>query len=363
MAVAAPPRVLKGLLLSGGTGTRLRPFTYTGAKQLVPVANKPVLFYALEDLVRAGVREIGVIVGDTREEVMAAVGDGSRFGARVSYIYQEQPQGIAHAIILARDFLGGDPFVLYLGDNFLPEGICEFAQRFGGDSANCQVLLSAVPNPQDFGVADFDGGRLRRVVEKPSDPPSDLAVIGIYMFDDSVQEAVQSIRPSRRGELEITDAIQHLLDHGAAVRADVVRGPWIDTGRAEDILLANRLALERLEPGVQGSFDGRSRLEGRVVLEEGSRVENSFVRGPAIIGRETRVVNSYVGPFTSVYHHCLIENSELAESVVLEHTTIRCLDRRIEDSLIGRNVCLRGGRRRPRVYRLALGDFCRVDMP
>jgi glucose-1-phosphate thymidylyltransferase len=363
MAVAAPPRVLKALVLSGGKGSRLRPFTYTGAKQLVPVANKPILFYALEDLVRAGVRDIGIVVGDTREEVMAAVGDGGGFGARISYVYQERPLGIAHTIILARDFLAGDPFVLYLGDNFLPEGISDYAQRFRGDSANCQVLLSAVPNPQDFGIAEMEGGQLRRVVEKPCDPPSDLAVIGIYMFDDAVQEAVQAIQPSARGELEITDAIQYLLEHGADVRVDVVRGPWIDTGKMDDILLANRLVLERLEPSVRGSLDVGSRVEGRVVLEEGSRVENSLVRGPAIIGRETRIVDSYVGPFTSVYHHCLIEGSEVAGSVVLENTTIRGMERRIEDSLIGRNVRIQGDRCKPRTYRLVLGDFSQVDVP
>ena len=379
MAVAAPPprrappdggpsgpvraRVLKGLVLSGGTGSRLRPFTYTGAKQLVPVANKPILFYAIEDLVRTGVRDIGVIVGDTRDEVMAAVGDGSRFGARVSYIHQERPLGIAQTIILARDFLAGDPFILYLGDNFLPEGIAEHARRFRGDSMNCQVLLAAVPNPGDFGVADVEDGRLLRVVEKPRDPPSDLAVIGIYMFDSAVLEAVQAIEPSARGELEITDAIQYLLDHGADVRAEVVRGPWIDTGKMDDILLANRLALERLEPAVRGFPDSASRLEGRVVLEEGSRVENSLVRGPAIIGCDTRIVDSYVGPFTSVYHHCLIERSEVAGSVVLENTSICGMERRIEDSLIGRNVRVRGERCKPRTYRLVLGDFSQVDVP
>lgn len=366
MAVAAPPRVLKALVLSGGKGSRLRPFTYTGAKQLVPVANKPILFYALEDLVRAGVRDIGIIVGDTREEVMAAVGDGSGFGTRISYIDQERPLGIAHTIMLARDFLAGDPFVLYLGDNFLPEGISDYAQRFRGDSASCQVLLSAVPNPQDFGIAEMEGGRLRRVVEKPCDPPSDLAVIGIYMFNSPVFEAVEAIRPSARGELEITDTIQYLIDHGYGVRAEVVEDCWIDTGKMDDLLAANRAILETLAPCSAGSVDAASRLEGAVVLEEGCRVEGSVIEGPAIIGERTRIINSRVGPFTSVYHDSLVRDSHLEGSVVLENTVIEGLGAPVRDSLIGRNVELRGGgARAPEggCYCLVLGDFSRILVP
>ena len=354
---------MKGLVLSGGKGSRLRPFTYTGAKQLVPVANKPVLFYAIEHLVAAGVRDLGVIVGDTGEQVRAAVGDGSRFGVRVTYIEQPAPLGIAHAVLVAEQFLDGEPFVLFLGDNFLREGVREYVQGFLDSGANAQVQLCPVPNPSAFGVADVRDGRLLRVVEKPADPPSDLAVIGIYLFDAHVLEAVKSVRPSARGELEITDTIQWLIDHGLRVDHRVVRGPWIDTGRMDDILQANRLLLEDLQQRNEGTVDGGSRLVGTVVLERGARVERSVIHGPAIIGEETVVRDAYIGPFTSVYHHCRIERAELAASVVLEHTELVGLPHRIEDSLIGRFVRVEGEQSRPRVYRLVLGDHSRVAVP
>lgn len=353
---------LKGLVLSGGKGTRLRPFTYTGAKQLVPIANKPVLFYAIEDLVRCGVTDLGIVVGETRDQVEAAVGDGSRFGARVSYIDQPAPLGIAHAIRTARDFLGNAPFVLYLGDNFLKDGSLPYVEGFREGDQNCQVLLSRVENPQDFGVAELRDGWPVRLTEKPARPPSDLAVIGIYMFDAHVFEAVEAIRPSARGELEITDTIQYLIDRGLDVRASIVEGRWIDTGKHDDLLAANRVMLETLEGESAGTCE-RSRLHGQVVLQDGAQVVDSVVDGPAIIGERTRVVNSYVGPFTSIYHDCLIADSEISGSVVLEHTTIEAMGHRIEHSLIGRNVELRGEDRRPRSYTLVLGDFSKVRVP
>lgn len=353
---------LKGLVLSGGKGTRLRPFTYTGAKQLVPIANKPILFYALEDLVRCGVREIGVVVGDTKDEVKEAVGDGSRFGAEVTYIEQPVPLGIAHAIKIGRGFLGESSFVLYLGDNFLEGGIERHVEGFRGGGQQCQLLLCRVGNPQDFGVAEMREGRLVRVVEKPRERVSDLAVIGIYMFDWHVHEAVEAIRPSARGELEITDTIQYLIDGGLEVRAEVVEGRWIDTGKHDDLLAANRAILESMEGKVLGRCEG-SRVEGQVVLEEGSELVESVVEGPAIIGERTRVVNSYVGPFTSIYHDCLIVGSEISGSVVLENTVVEGMGQRIERSLIGRNVELRGGERRPRSYNLVLGDYSKVRVP
>ncbi|MDH5200268.1 MAG: glucose-1-phosphate thymidylyltransferase, partial [Candidatus Bathyarchaeota archaeon] len=275
----------------------MRPFTYTGAKQLVPIANKPILFYALEDLVSCGITDIAIVVGDTKEEVMATVGDGSRFGAVVSYIDQLVPLGIAHGIRIGREFLGASPFILYLGDNFLQEGIQPYVQAFLEGHYNCQVLLCPVENPQDFGVAELDGGRLVRVVEKPREPPSDLAVIGIYMFDSHVFEAVDAIRPSARGELEITDTIQYLIDKGLNVHADVVRGRWIDTGKHDDLLAANRAILEALKRNIAGKAQD-STLRGQVVLQKGSQVVDSIVDGPAIIGERTRVLGSYIGPFT-----------------------------------------------------------------
>jgi len=359
------PFNLKGLILSGGQGSRLRPFTYTGAKQLVPIANKPILFYAIENLVECGVRDIGIVVGDTKEQVMAAVGDGSRFGVNVTYIEQDAPRGIAHAVKIAQGFLGEDPFVLFLGDNFLREGIRPFVDQFCGQNPRPagQILLYPVKNPQDFGVAEVRDGRLLRVVEKPKEPTSNLAVIGIYLFDRTVFEAVNSIKPSARGELEITDTIQYLVDHGYDVRCEVAGGCWIDTGKMGDILDANRAILERLEPASAGSVDEASRVEGRVVLQDGCEVVNSVIRGPTIIGERTRIVNSYVGPFTSIYYDCLVKDAEIEQSVVMENTVIDGIEARIQDSLIGRNVDLRGADGKPRSCRLVLGDFSRVRIP
>jgi len=359
------PFNLKGLILSGGQGSRLRPFTYTGAKQLVPIANKPILFYAIENLVECGVRDIGIVVGDTKEQVMAAVGDGARFGVSVTYIEQEAPLGIAHAVKIAHGFLGDDPFVLFLGDNFLREGIRSFVDQFccRNPRPASQILLYPVKNPQDFGVAELRDGRLLRVVEKPKEPPSNLAVIGIYLFDRTVFDAVNAIKPSARGELEITDTIQYLVDHGYDVRCEVAGGCWIDTGKMSDLLEANRAILEGLEPASAGSVDEASRIEGRVVLQEGCEVVNSVIRGPSIIGERTRIVNSYVGPFTSIYYDCLVQDAEIEQSVVMENTVIAGVEARIQDSLIGRNVDLRGADDKPRSCTLVLGDFSRVRIP
>ncbi|HWO93581.1 MAG TPA: glucose-1-phosphate thymidylyltransferase [Dehalococcoidia bacterium] len=355
---------LKGLILSGGKGSRLRPFTYTGAKQLVPIANRPVLFYAIQHLVDAGITDIGIVVGETGDQVRTAVGDGSAFGARVTYIEQPKPLGIAHGIIVAREFLAGDPFVLFLGDNFLRGGIAPLVERFRDDNAASYVLLCPVPNPREFGIAELaDDGRLLRVVEKPSDPVSNLAVIGIYLFDSRVHEAVSAIRPSARGELEITDTIQYLLDAGMPVRAHLVEGSWIDTGKMDDILQANRLMLDDVEPRIDGSVDEASSVQGKVLIGSGASIVNSVVRGPAVIGNDTRISNSYIGPFTCIDHGCIIEDSEISGSVVMEHTSIRAIGHRIEDSLIGRYVELAGGRLKPRGYRLVLGDHSKVEGP
>ena len=363
MPDSRPNGQLKGLVLTGGKGTRLRPFTYTGAKQLVPLANKPILFYALEQLVASGVTEIALVVGETKDQVRAAVGDGSRFGAKVTYIEQPEPLGIAHGIKIAEEFLAGSPFVLFLGDNFIKEGIARYVDQFRGGSHNSLVLLCPVDRPQDFGVAEFQGERLVRVVEKPSEPPSDLAVIGIYFFDAKVFDAIRRIQPSARGELEITDTIQCLIDDGLDVRAEVISGRWIDTGKHDDLLEANHLILEDLQPALLGAVDDATKIQGRVVIQEGAEIVNSRINGPAIIGERTRVVNSYVAPFTSIYHDCLIADTEIAESVVLEHTTIESVGHRIEHSLIGRNVELRGSDRRPHSYSSILGDFSKVHMP
>ncbi len=364
--MAELPFNLKGLILSGGQGSRLRPFTYTGAKQLVPIANKPILFYAIENLVECGVREIGIVVGDTKEQVKAAVGDGSRFGVHATYIEQDAPRGIAHAVKIAQPFLGSDPFVLFLGDNFLREGIRSFVDQFccRDPRPAGQIILYPVKNPQDFGVAELcDDGRLLRVVEKPKQPQSNLAVIGIYLFDTTVFEAVNAIKPSARGELEITDTIQYLVDNGHEVRCEVAGGCWIDTGKMGDILDANRAILEHIEPSNAGKADEASKVEGRVVLQEGCEIVNSTIRGPTIIGERTRIVNSYVGPFTSIYYDCLVRDAEIEQSVVMENTVIDGVEARIQDSLIGRNVDLRGADGKPRSCKLVLGDFSQVRIP
>jgi glucose-1-phosphate thymidylyltransferase len=356
---------LKGLVISGGKGSRLRPLTYTGAKQLVPIANKPILFYAIENLVEAGVRDITIVVSpENGEQIRAAVGDGGRFGAEIAYVEQPKPGGIAQAIAVARDALAGVPFVAFLGDNFLTHGIVSYARSFAASDDDAAILLKHVEDAREFGVAQFDGERLARVIEKPQEPPSDLAVIGIYMFTDRVFEAISSIRPSARGELEITDTIQWLIDHGDSVRAHVVDGDWIDTGKHDDLLAANRLVLERLADDTSGgNVDDASKLHGRVVLQQGCEIVNSVISGPAIIGERTRVENSYVGPFTSIGPDCRIVESEIAASVVMENTTVEGLGHRIEHSLIGRNVELAGDDRKPRGYQLVLGDYSRVRVP
>lgn len=367
---------MKGLILSGGAGTRLRPITHTSAKQLVPVANKPILFYGIEDMAAAGITEVGIIVGDTRDEIMAAVGDGSDFGVEVTYIAQEEPLGLAHCVLIARDFLGDDDFVMYLGDNLLRQGVSEFVEPFHADRrrtdqpelgseaapAAAQILLAKVPDPERFGVAEIGSdGSIVRLVEKPEVPPSDLALVGVYLFDATIHEAVASIEPSARGELEITDAIQWLIDHGHRVRHEIVDGWWIDTGKLDPLLEGNRLVLATLDPAVDGFVDDASVLLGRVVIQPGARIVNSVVRGPAIIGCDTVVENSYVGPYTSIYHDCHLVDCEIEHSIVLADSTIDGV-RHVMDSLIGKQVRLARSTRKPLANRVMLGDHSVVEI-
>jgi glucose-1-phosphate thymidylyltransferase len=356
---------MKGLVISGGKATRLRPLSYTGAKQMVPVANKPILFYAVEQLVEAGITDITILVSpENGDEIRAGVGDGSRFGATIDYITQPRPGGIAQAIGQARERMRDAPFVAFLGDNFLTQGIVPFVHAFAASADTACIFLKRVEDASQFGVAQFEGERLVRVVEKPKDPPSDLAVIGIYMFTARVFEAIDNVKPSARGELEITDTIQWLLDSGDLVRAEVVDAEWIDTGRHDDLLTANRIVLESLPNDRSGGeVDDKSRFHGRVVLQPGCKIINSVISGPAIIGERTVVENAYIGPFTSIYHDCEIAESEIAGSVILEHTSIKRLGHRVEQSLIGRHVELVGDDRKPRGYQLILGDYSRVRVP
>ena len=353
---------MKALVLSGGAGTRLRPITHTSAKQLVPVANKPVLFYGLEAIRDAGVTEVGIIVGDTAAEIEAAVGDGSELGISVTYIRQDAPLGLAHCVLIARDFLGEDDFVMYLGDNFIIGGITELVQEFREGTYDAQILLTKVDNPSQFGVAELGPhGGVTTLVEKPKEPKSDLALVGVYMFRPVIHDAVLAIKPSARGELEITDALQWLIDEGRDVRPHLVTGYWKDTGRLEDMLECNRKVLESVEPLVLGSVDADSQLIGRVVVEEGAVIERSTVRGPAIIGRDSVVRDTYVGPFTSIYFGCTLEDTEIEHSIVLEESTIRGVGR-IEDSLIGKQVEVSPSSALPRAHRLMLGDHSRVSI-
>jgi glucose-1-phosphate thymidylyltransferase len=353
---------MKGLILSGGKGTRLYPLTYTSAKQLVPVANKPVLFRAIEQVRDAGISDIGIVVGDTAAEIQEAVGNGKRWGAQITFILQEAPLGLAHAVKVARDFLDDDRFVMFLGDNVIQGGIRGLVQQFAENDWNAQIVLTRVEHPEHYGVAELDGdGRIERLVEKPKNPKSNLALVGIYMFDHHVFEAVEAIRPSWRGELEITDAIQHLVERGYRVHPYLHQGWWIDTGKPIDMLAANRYVLEEMAPRVEGYVDRESRLDGKVTLEAGAEVINSVIRGPAIIGEHTRIVNSYVGPFTSIYHHGLIENSEIEHCIVLEHTHI-CDVGRLEDSLIGRYVEVTRSPVKPKAYKMTLGDHSKVGV-
>jgi glucose-1-phosphate thymidylyltransferase len=354
---------LKGLILSGGKGTRLRPITYTSAKQLVPVANKPVLFYGIEAMAAAGIREVGIIIApETGGEIREAAGDGERFGVKITYIEQDAPLGLAHAVLTAEPFLGADPFVMYLGDNLLQGGIDDLVAAFRAHEPEALILLTPVPDPQNYGVAELDGdGRVARLVEKPPEPASDLALVGVYMFTPRIHEAAKAIKPSGRGELEITDAIQWLVDAQAPVESHVVRGWWKDTGRLDDMLEANRLILERVERHVEGEL-AQSQIDGRVIVEAGAILERSTVRGPAIIGAGARLTDAYIGPYTAIGRHCVVESAEVEHSILLEGSSVRGLDGRMESSLLGRDVHIGRSRRQPRAYRFMVGDSSEIEI-
>lgn len=356
---------MKGLILSGGKGTRLRPLTYTSAKQLVPVANKPVLFFGIESVVAAGITEIGIVVGDTKDEIRAAVGDGSAFGARVTYIEQDAPRGLAHAVMIAEDFLGDDSFVMYLGDNLIAGGITSLVEEFQDLGCNAQILLAEVPSPQQFGVAELaDDNTIRRLVEKPPEPRGNLALVGVYMFDRNIFDSVKAIEPSGRGELEITDAIQNLIDRGFEVHPHKVRGWWKDTGKLEDMLEANRIVLDSYDNMKRHheSVGESSTLEGRVEVGEGATLVHSLVRGPAIIGKNARIENAFIGPYTSIGDDCTLASCEIENSIVLAGSEIRDIAR-IDGSLLGRNVRIVRTDARPRAYRFMLGDNSEADIP
>ncbi|MER7394216.1 glucose-1-phosphate thymidylyltransferase [Streptomyces sp. NPDC000151] len=353
---------MKALVLSGGSGTRLRPITHTSAKQMVPVANKPVLFYGLEAIADAGIEEVGIIVGETAQEIREAVGDGSKMGLRVTYLPQEEPLGLAHAVLIARDFLGDDDFVMYLGDNFILGGITGLVDTFREERPDAQILLTQVPDPRAFGVAELDAtGRVIGLEEKPTHPKSDLALVGVYLFTPAVHEAVRAIEPSWRDELEITHAIEWLIKQGKDIRSTTISGYWKDTGGVEDMLEANRTILETLVTRIDGDLDDTSEIIGRVEIAEGAVIRASRIVGPAIIGVGTTISHSYVGPFTSIADNCRVEDSEIEFSIVLGDSSITGV-RRLESSLVGRNVQVTPAPRTRAAHRLILGDNSKVQI-
>ncbi len=354
---------LKGLILSGGAGTRLRPITHTSAKQLVPVANKPVLFYGIEALVDAGVTEIGIVIApETGEEIRAAAGDGSAFGARITYILQDRPAGLAHAVLTAEEFIDGSPFVMYLGDNLLADGLRGLVTSFQEGSPDALILLTPVSDPQSYGVAELDGERIVRLVEKPKDPPSNLALVGVYLFGPPIFDAARALEPSWRGELEITEAIQGLIDDGHKVQSEVVRGWWKDTGQLADMLEANRLVLEEVQARLDGEIDADSRVEGRVEIAPGAVLRRSVVRGPAVIGSGALIEDAYVGPYTSIGEEVRVCRSEIEHSIVLAGSVVEDLGTRMEASLLGREVKLTRSQGRPQTLRMLVGDKSEIEL-
>ena len=354
---------LKGLILSGGKGTRLRPITHTSAKQLVPVANKPVLFYAIEAMAQAGIDRVGIIIApETGDEIRRTAGDGSEFGVEITYILQDEPAGLAHAVLTAEPFLADSPFVMYLGDNLLQGGIDDLVARFRDSQPDALILLTPVPDPESYGVAELSDGAVVRLVEKPREPRTNLALVGVYMFTATVHDAARAIEPSARGELEITDAIQRLVDEGRRVEPHIVKGWWKDTGRLEDMLEANRLVLDTIQTHLEGDLID-SHVEGRVIIEAGARLERSSVRGPAIIGAGARLTDCYVGPYTAIGEACEISGAEIEHSILLAGSAVHDIDGRMESSLLGRNVKIGRSPRQPRAYRFMVGDNSEIGIP
>lgn len=353
---------LKGLILSGGKGTRLQPITHTSAKQLVPVANKPVLFYGIEAMTEAGITEIGIIIApETGDEIQELVGDGAKFGAEITYILQDAPEGLAHAVLTAEAFLGDSAFVMYLGDNLLQGGIVSLAEQFRSSTPDALILLTKVPDPEHFGVAELSDGKVVALAEKPARPKTDLALVGVYMFTPSVFDAARAIEKSPRGELEITDAIQHLVDSGKTVEPHLVDGWWKDTGRLEDMLQANRLVLEDIPRRVDGELIDSS-VDGRVIVEPGAVLERTVVRGPAVIGADARLTDAYVGPYTAIGQNVIVERAEVEYSILLEGARIADLGARLEASLIGKHSQVTRTDGMPRSYRMLVGDKCEISV-
>ncbi|MCS6903730.1 MAG: glucose-1-phosphate thymidylyltransferase [Candidatus Bipolaricaulota bacterium] len=354
--------MVKAVILCAGEGTRMRPLTYTSAKHLIPIANKPVILYSLETIAAAGIREIGIVVSPHREEeFQLTLGDGARWGLKLSYILQHQPKGLAHAVSCAQEFVGHEDFLVYLGDNLLENGVTALVSEFQRERPDASILLVRVEDPRSFGVAQLQDGQIVRVIEKPKDPPSNLAIVGVYLFNAKIFEAIREIKPSWRDELEITDAIQRLIEKGYRVVPHLVQGWWKDVGKPEDMLHANRLLLERIETRLEGELDERSHVKGRVQVAAGARIVNSELRGPLVIGANAVIEDSFIGPFTAIGPRVQIKASEIEYSIVMEGTAISGVGR-VDHSLIGRNVSLGKRERRPEALSFVLADNSHVQL-
>ncbi|RJQ51902.1 MAG: glucose-1-phosphate thymidylyltransferase [Nitrospiraceae bacterium] len=355
---------MKAIILSGGKGTRLRPLTYSGAKQLVPVANKPILFYCIENIIQAGIKDIGMIIApETGQEIKDTVGDGSRWGVKIKYIMQDTPGGLAHAIKTAREFLADSSFVMYLGDNLIGTGIEKFVDEFNRNKPEALILLKEVDDPKQFGVADVsENGKVLRLIEKPEVPPSNLALVGIYIFSPKIHDAIEIIKPSKRGELEITDAIQELINMGCNVESFVLDMWWLDTGKKDDLLTANAIVLDEwLKGSINGAVDSASRILGRVVVGRNSVIKDSTIRGPVIIGENTTVENSFVGPHTSIGSNVRVIRSSVEHSVIMDETELSNIER-LDESIVGRRVKVVENRRSHKALRLMIGDDSVVEV-
>ncbi len=357
---------MKALVLCAGKGTRLRPFTYTIAKQLIPVANKPVLFYTLENIKKLDIEEVGIVVNPQNKEVFEeTLKDGSKFGLRIQYIVQEEPKGLAHAVWIAKDFLGEEDFLMYLGDNLILEDLKPFVKEFlENEDIQASILLSPVKDPTRFGIAVMKDGKVIEVVEKPKVPPSNLAIVGLYLFRSLIFEGIKNIKPSWRGELEITDAIGYLIKRGYKVMGHIIFGWWKDTGKPEDLIEANRKILQDLRVGrIEGEVDESSKIQGEAIIEKGAKVMNSVVRGPVIVGKGSFIKNSYIGPYTSIGEDVIVENCEIENSIIMDKCSLSDVKYRLDSSILGKSVSIRGVKSKPSSMSLILGDLSSVNLP
>jgi len=353
---------VKALIASGGRGTRLRPLTHTQNKHLIPIANKPILHYAIEAAVEAGIRQIGIVCNSDSREVPDAIGNGKKWGVKISYIPQKAPLGLAHVVKISQKFIGKEDFIFYLGDNMVVGGVKRFIDEFEKSDCNCFLTLAKVKDPERFGVPVIKNGKIIKVEEKPKMPKSQYAVAGIYIYDSKIFEAVKNIKPSQRGELEISDAHTYLIEKGYKIGYSEITGWWKDTGKPSDLLEANRLVLDNVQPRIEGEVDKSSNIAGKVILEPGSKVINSLIRGPVIIGSNTVIENSYIGPFTSIGNNNIVRNSEVEYSIVLGDCKILNVKIRIEGSILGNEVEIVEACGKPLVHRFMIGDQSRVEV-